>query len=96
LDYAGLVCNFNTRPHDTKPPANPSAIRLGTPWPTTRGMGKTEMEKIAGWITRVMTICTPWPKLTFADFSQRASLSGDLRSIATEVKKLCQKFPLSI
>lgn len=54
LEEAGIVLNYNSVPHDTNPPANPSGIRLGTPAVTTLGMGEKEMEQIANWISQVI------------------------------------------
>lgn len=54
LDLAGIVCNKNTLPGDTSA-ADAHGIRLGTPWITQRGMGKTEMELLAGIIARVLS-----------------------------------------
>lgn len=53
LDLAGVVCNKNTLPGDTSA-ADAHGIRLGTPWITQRGMGKAEMESLAGIIARVL------------------------------------------
>ena len=53
LDLAGIVCNKNTLPGDTSA-ADAHGIRLGTPWVTQRGMGRTEMEALAGIIARVL------------------------------------------
>jgi glycine hydroxymethyltransferase len=54
LDRAGIVVNYNTVPEDSRPPFNPSGIRLGTPAVTTRGMTETDMRTIAGFIDRVI------------------------------------------
>jgi len=55
LEKAGIVANKNTIPGETRPPQDPSGIRLGTPALTTRGMKEKEMEKIAFWIDGVIS-----------------------------------------
>jgi glycine hydroxymethyltransferase len=42
LDLAGITVNKNAVPFDTRPPAQASGIRLGTPVVTTRGMKEPE------------------------------------------------------
>ncbi|MBN2884985.1 serine hydroxymethyltransferase [Patescibacteria group bacterium] len=81
LETVGISVSRSTIPNDPKPPLNPSGIRLGTPAVTTRGMKELEMEKIANFIDR--------------------ALKGKddvkvLNEIKTEVKCLCQEFPLSL
>jgi glycine hydroxymethyltransferase len=78
LDAAGIVCNYNTVPFDPRPPFDPSGVRIGTPSITSRGMGKAEMENLAGWMDEVAD-----------NIGDEAVLSR----IAGEVKELCQSFP---
>ncbi len=78
LDIAGIVCNYNTVPFDPRPPMDPSGVRLGTPSLTSRGMGKPEMEKLAGWMSKVV---------------ENLENEAVLTTIANEVKELCKVFP---
>ena len=56
-----------------------SGIRVGTPAVTTRGMRETEMDLIGELIA--LALRTPEDE-------------GALRTIRTEVERLCRKFPL--
>jgi glycine hydroxymethyltransferase len=58
LDRAGITCNKNMIPFDTRKPNEASGIRLGSPALTTRGMKEAEMKRIAGWIARVLRDAT--------------------------------------
>jgi len=78
LDRAGIVANYNAVPFDPRKPFDPSGLRIGTPSVTSRGMGKTEMERLASWIERVVT---------------KATDEAEIAKVAAEVKELCAGFP---
>lgn len=79
LDRAGMTTNKNTIPFDPQPPLVASGLRLGTPAVTTRGMGPSEMETIADWISQVLK--SP----------EDAALAQAIRQ---EVRELTARFPL--
>ena len=79
LDRARIVCNYNTIPGDTAPPANPSGLRMGTPAMTTRGMKEPEAELIAGFINKVV------------DNIDNESV---IEEVGREVLLLCSQFPV--
>jgi glycine hydroxymethyltransferase len=54
LQGAGIITNKNTIPYDQRSPFIASGLRLGTPALTSRGMGATEMRRVAAWICRVL------------------------------------------
>lgn len=54
LENAGIECSYSTIPYDTKPPAKPSGIRLGTAILTTIGMKEDNMDVVASYINNVL------------------------------------------
>ena len=94
LSLAGITTNYSTMPWDSRPPRNPSALRLGTPWLTTRGMNLKEMKQIAKWIREIMNFASAWKDLEFSEIEEKAKKSKDIKRIAQEVKELCNRFPL--
>ncbi|MBP5633025.1 MAG: serine hydroxymethyltransferase [Clostridia bacterium] len=55
LDEVNITCNKNGIPFDPEKPSVTSGIRLGTAAVTTRGMGVSEMDEIAGFIYDILT-----------------------------------------
>ncbi len=96
LALANIITNFNTIPQETRSPADPSGLRLGAPWITTRGMKQKEMKQIAAWIHEIMEISAEWKDLPFKDFEKKTAASPKIKKIAQAVKKLTKKFPLEI
>lgn len=79
LDRARITANKQVVPDDTRPPMRPSGLRLGTPACATRGMGRAEMETIAGWIVRIL---------------RHPDDDGLAGMIAKQVVDLCRGFPV--
>lgn len=79
LDRAGITVNKNTVPNEKRSPFVTSGVRIGTPALTTRGMKEGEMKQIAGWIAQVL---------------ENPADTERLASIKSQVRELCQSFPL--
>ena len=54
LEKQGIIVNKNAIPFDTRPPMDPSGIRLGTAAETTRGKKEKDMKKIAERIDKIL------------------------------------------
>lgn len=54
LEKAGIIVNKNAIPFDTRPPADPSGIRLGSAAETTRGRKEKDFKAIAKKIDQVL------------------------------------------
>ena len=78
LDRAGIVCNYNSVPFDTRKPFDPSGIRLGTPAITSRGMGVDEMRRLGQWM---------------GDVIENVEDETLIERTSSEVKDLCDEFP---
>ena len=79
LDEAGITCNKNMIPFDTRSPFNPSGIRLGTPAITTRGMKESDMQVIADLINKVI---------------ENIDNKSILAKVKQDILELCSKHPL--
>jgi glycine hydroxymethyltransferase len=79
LERANVTVNKNAVPFDTRSPFVTSGVRLGTPAVTTRGMREPEMDVIAEFIHRAL---------------RHIGDDGALRSLAADVRSLCERFPL--
>ena len=79
LDQAGITVNRNTIPFETLSPMVTSGVRIGTAAATTRGFGHEEMDKIAGWIDRVVT---------------HIDDEAEIGKVRAEITELCAAKPL--
>jgi len=97
LDAAHISCSRSAIPYDTRKPYNPSGIRLGTPAITTRGMVESDMNQLADWIDRIITIASKEPKYAEMKGPELMAIfrnDSALQEIRQEVKSFCLKFPL--
>jgi len=81
LHEAGITVNKNAVPNDPRPPAVTSGIRIGAAAVTTRGLGESEFQRLAGWIDEALR--------------HRAEPAA-LQKIRSQVEELCRAFPLYV
>lgn len=79
LEHVNISINKNMVPYDTRPPMDPSGIRLGTPALTTRKMKEKQMEIVADLMDRAL----------MAKDDEKT-----LKKIKAEVRTFALKFPL--
>ncbi len=79
LGRAGITVNKNAVPFDPLGPKVTSGIRVGTPSLTSRGMGETEMVRIAGLIAAIL---------------HRMNDAAVIEDARRQVETLCANFPL--
>ncbi|MBI5943076.1 MAG: glycine cleavage system aminomethyltransferase GcvT [Chloroflexi bacterium] len=91
LDIVGVVVNRNTIPGD-KNSADPSGIRLGTPWITQRGFNEKQSRQLADVIADVLLACAPHSVDTVKKGKQRrAKLDFNVMNTAKlKVRKLAE------
>ncbi|MCA9379161.1 hypothetical protein KC640_01920, partial [Candidatus Dojkabacteria bacterium] len=92
LAQAGIVLNMNTMPGETRPPSDPSAIRLGTPFITTQGFTEKEMPQIADIIDRVINeskrITDDMGEFELEKFLKLSKKSSVIKQARAEVAKM--------
>ena len=79
LGRGGITVNKNSIPFEELKPHITSGIRIGTPAITTRGMGKPEVEVIAGMVAEIL---------------KNPENYGLIDSIRKKVNDMCDRFPL--
>ena len=79
LDEAGITCNKNMVPFDTRNPFDPSGIRIGTPAITTRGFKEDDMKIIADSMNKIIE------NINNKEVTER---------IKQDILELCKKYPL--
>ncbi|MBI3764668.1 MAG: glycine cleavage system aminomethyltransferase GcvT [Chloroflexi bacterium] len=90
LDIAGVVVNRNTIPGD-KSAANPSGLRLGTPWISQRGFKEEHVDKLAAYIAQVLKACRPYKYEGRRSDQFRAKVDFDaLNDAKVKVRDLAQ------
>ncbi|HOX36564.1 MAG TPA: serine hydroxymethyltransferase [Candidatus Brocadiia bacterium] len=79
LDRANITANKNVIPFDTRPPHDPSGVRIGTPAITTRGMTEPEMILLSDLIWEVMT---------------NSDDEATIARVKSQVLEMCEAFPV--
>ena len=79
LDAAHITVNKNAVPNDPQSPFVTSGIRVGTPAVTTRGLGVSEVNELAGWMCDI---------LDDVDNTQTSE------AVRGKVLELCRNFPV--
>jgi glycine hydroxymethyltransferase len=79
LEAAGITCNKNMIPGDTRSPFVTSGVRLGTPAITTRGLTEKHMDLVGSWISKAL---------------KNHEDEKVLSEVREEVLKLCKEFPV--
>jgi len=84
LERANITCNKNSIPFDPTPPKVTSGIRIGTPAATTRGFSNKDFIKVGDLIVETLEGLQNNP-------SDNSKVEENVR---TQVKELCDKYPI--
>ena len=79
LGRSNITVNKNAVPNDPRSRFITSGLRIGTPAITTRGFKETEVSKVASWISDILDNLTN---------------ENEINRVRTEVKSLCNQFPV--
>jgi glycine hydroxymethyltransferase len=91
LDIAGIVVNRNTIPGDESA-ADPSGIRMGTPWVTQRGFKEAEMKQLADIIADILLSTKPHGRMGASGLLRRAKVDFQaLEEGKIKVRDLAEK-----
>ncbi|EFX00920.1 serine hydroxymethyltransferase [Grosmannia clavigera kw1407] len=103
LEQINIACNKNSVPGD-RSALTPGGIRIGTPAMTSRGFGKADFERVAGYIDAAVKICLevqkslPKEANKLKDFKAKVA-SGEVETINTLKKEIAawsSGFPLPV
>ena len=84
LENAGITCNKNTVPGETRSPFITSGIRVGSPAGTSRGFNESDFTEIGNMMAYVLDNLVKSP-----DDNSKAE-----REILSKAQKLCSKYPI--
>lgn len=84
LERAGLTCNKNTVPGETKSPFVTSGIRLGTPAGTTRGFNNKDFYQIGNFICDILDSL----------HKNEEEHHKVEKEVLAQVQKLCAQYPI--
>lgn len=81
LEQTNIFVNRNAIPYDSKPPMDPSGVRIGTPATTSRGFNEKEAQEVAKLISTVI---------------KNIDQSNTLEQVKNKVAELTQRHPIFI
>ncbi|NCD00663.1 serine hydroxymethyltransferase [bacterium] len=79
LEKVGISVSRSTVPNDSRPPYNPSGLRIGVPALTTRGLKENEIKEVVKIIDETI---------------KNKDNDNELRLIKNKVLDICKRFPL--